>query len=311
MGGNHDHPKRLEAVAPILRLAGVHVRGDAVSPESGGVLQVQSRDGRESATIGVLPWVPESRVVDFEALLAAAGQPYQQYADAIAGLLRILGGTFSPGSVNILLGHLFVSGAFVGQEGGERPIHLGQAYAVTPEALPSTAQYVALGHVHRAQRVPAPAPTYYVGSPMQLDFGEAGQEKGVNIIEARPGLPAEVRLVPLNAGRRLRDVEGTLEELRVLAPDVGDDYLRVRVHLEGPVLELADRVREILPNAVDIRPIRPPAPEDAATDTRLSLGPEELVQEFYQRERVREMPQEVITLFRRLYEEERRETTSA
>ena len=53
------------------------------------------------------------------------------------------------------------------------------------------------------------------------------------IVEAKPGRAAAVESVPLTAGRRLRDVAGTLGELHRLAPEVGDDFLRVEVQADG------------------------------------------------------------------------------
>jgi exonuclease SbcD len=87
---------------------------------------------------------------------------------------------------------------------------------------------------------------------IQLDFGEVDQRKSVAIVEASPGKPARVREVPLTAGRRLVDVRGTFDEIVARAADVGDAYLRVFVSTEGPVPGLADRIREALPNALDV-----------------------------------------------------------
>jgi exonuclease SbcD len=310
IGGNHDHPRRLEAVRPLLQLADVHLRGMAATADTGGIVTLPSRDGKESATVAVLPWVPEGTILGFDDILAGDGQPYQSYADRVAAMVDYLGKRFRAETVNVLLAHLFVDGSYVGREGGERPIHLGQAFAITPQKLPANAQYAALGHIHRGQQVGGPCPTYYSGSPMQLDFGEAGQEKSVVIVEARVGLPAKIERIPITSGRALRDVEGQLAELPKLVAEVGNDFLRVRVHVDEPVLNLAERVREILPNAVEVTRVR--AIEDAPqSDTRLSLGPEDLLREFYRVEMGAEASDGVVALFNRLYGEEYRETDPA
>jgi exonuclease SbcD len=96
------------------------------------------------------------------------------------------------------------------------------------------------------------APARYAGSLIQLDFGEAGQRKSVVIVDASPGKPARVREVALSAGRELRDVRGTLDEVLAMADEVGDAFLRVFVKTDGPVPGIADRVRESLPNALDV-----------------------------------------------------------
>jgi DNA repair protein SbcD/Mre11 len=303
IGGNHDHPQRLRAIAPLLSLAQIHLCPEAMRPETGGVLQLPSRDGSCTATVAVLPWVPERRVVESDSLFAGQGQPYTDYAGAMSNLLQILSGSFRAETVNVLLGHLFVDGVTVGKEGGERPIHLGQAFAVTPSALPTTAQYVALGHIHRGQQLTTDVPAWYPGSLLQLDFGEAGQEKGVMIVDIRPGLPADVRRIPLSAGRRLRDLECTLDELGRYASEVGDDFLRVRVRLDEPVTNLAEKVRAILPNALDVQraKVTPLATPDQAS--RLQLGPTDLMRDFYQRHRGHPIPEATLSLFQQLYDE--------
>jgi exonuclease SbcD len=98
----------------------------------------------------------------------------------------------------------------------------------------------------------APSPARYAGSLLQLDFGERDQQKSVTIVDASVGKPSAMREVELTAGRRLLDIRGTLEEVAGNADDVGDAFLRVFVKTEGPVPGLADRVREILPNAVHV-----------------------------------------------------------
>jgi len=299
IGGNHDHPKRLAAVARVLELLKVHIRAEAVVPESGGLVRVPARDGSEAATIAVLPWVHERDVIRWESLLGR--ESHQEYADEVAQMAAHLAGACPRDTVNVLLAHLMVDGAQVG--GGERELHLGAVYAVKPQALPSSAGYIALGHVHRPQAVAAPSPARYAGSLLQLDFGERGQEKSVVLIEAHPGRPARVETVPLSAGRRLRDLEGTLAELEVLAADAGEDYLRVRVHVDGPTPGLTRQVRELLPNALEVVPVYPDR-ERTESDQRLrTLSPDQLLAEYHQATYGSAVPAPVLDLFRRLQEE--------
>jgi exonuclease SbcD len=168
-------------------------------------------------------------------------------------LLAAMTRGFSPRRIPIVLGHLFTDGALVTPGGGERELTIGIAYAVPPSRLPGQVAYVALGHVHLPQAVKgSPAPARYAGSLLQLDFGEAGQRKSVAIVEASAGRPAKVREVSLSAGRSLRDLRGTLDEVVAQSGEVGDAWLRVFVATDGPVPGIADRVRDELPNALDV-----------------------------------------------------------
>ena len=80
-----------------------------------------------------------------------------------------------------------------------------------------SANYIALGHLHRTQRMPAPAPAWYAGSPIQVDFGEEQDTKHVLVVDAEAGVPAQVEVRELTTPWTLRTVRGTLDELRAPA----------------------------------------------------------------------------------------------
>lgn len=311
IAGNHDHPRRLNAVARVLEKLDVHVRGEVMDPDA-ACLVVAGRDG-DAATVAALPWVPERRAVLFEEVAAPeVGQAYSQYAARMSNALGVCARRFRPDTVNVLMAHLFVNRALVGSGGGERPLHLTQTYAVEPQALPSTADYVALGHLHRPQAIDA-SPcrhTYYAGSLLQLDFGERDQGKRVLVFDAHPGRPPEVREITLSSGRRLREVTGTLEDLRARADSFGDDFLRVIVRTDAPVTALAARVREILPNALEVIPAPGdgPAPEEARAAVSLrSMTPLELLQRYYRSEYEADLPDDLGKLFMELSERQAEE----
>jgi exonuclease SbcD len=186
---------------------------------------------------------------------------------------------------------------------GERPLHLGQVYGVNPQQLPSRVQYIALGHLHRPQEILAPARTLYSGSLISLDFGEVEQEKRVVIVEAKPGRAAAVESVPLTAGRPLRDVSGTFEELVLRVDELRSAFLRVAVRVEGPVPGLAEQVKEMLPEAVEVTldyARKPAAPDPGRTR---SMAPAELFGEFYRRRNGAEASDDLRKLFDAVYEE--------
>lgn len=85
--------------------------------------------------------------------------------------------------------------------------------------------------------------------PLQLDFGEAGEEKSVVVVDADPGRPTRVEVVPLHAGRRLEDFTGTLEELRADAVRIGDAFVRAVLISDEPIRDLAAAAKEAAPQA--------------------------------------------------------------
>jgi exonuclease SbcD len=228
---------------------------------------------------------------------------YEAYARRIEQILHFLTKDLTPATVNLLVGHLLVSGARFGT--GERQLHLGDIYGVNAEQLPGNVQYVALGHLHRPQELLAPAKTCYSGSLIELDFGEREQDKRVVLIDAKPGRAVAIESAPLHAGRRLRDVAGTLAELQRLASEVGTDFLRVSVRAEGPTPGLADEVRELLENALEVTVDYPrqQTVAEVAGESRRTLQPAELFARFYEARNGALPAEELRKLFEEVYEE--------
>ena len=204
-------------------------------------MTLRSKDGKEEARVAVLPFVAERKVVDACLVMDAEHRWYEEYGRRIEQILAALVKGLPLTTVNIVLAHLLVDGARVGT--GERELHLGQIYGVNPQQLPSNVQYIGLGHLHRPQEVLAPAKTLYPGSLVELDFGEEQQDKSVVVFEAQPQKAPKLELVPITAGRRLRDRHRELDELERYASEWTDDYLRVRVKADSPTPGLAEASR--------------------------------------------------------------------
>ncbi len=296
--GNHDSALRMEALGKLLRPIGVEVAPRIRPPAEGGIVQVPSRDGSEVAEVACIPFVPERRFGDAAALFDASESWYQGYAQGMGELLAAMAAGFTPGRVHVVLGHLFTDGALVTPGGGERELTIGIAYAVPPSRLPGTVSYVALGHVHLPQAVKgSPAPARYAGSLLQLDFGEAGQRKSVTLVDAAPGKPAAVREVRLSAGRPLADVRGTLDEVIAQGRDLGDAYLRAFVSTDGPVPGIADRVREELPNALDVHLMYERVDHEPSAQPVSSLHPRDQFVAYYRVQHGAEPPAPILEAF--------------
>jgi exonuclease SbcD len=201
--------------------------------------------------LALLPFPSQRAIVTADALMASdAADHGGSYADRVKHILGALTERFAEGgTVNVVLAHLMVMGGVMG--GGERGAHTVFDYWVPATSFPVDAHYTALGHLHRAQRLAGPCPVHYCGSPLQLDFGETANAPSVNVVDAAPGRPATVDAVPLTAGRRLRVLHGTPDELGDLAGTTGDDHLKLVVD-SGPRPGLADELRDRFPTAVEI-----------------------------------------------------------
>jgi len=254
VAGNHDAPEFFETLAPFLAPFGIHLVGRIKPPDEGAVVTVDTAAG--TAHVACLPFLRAAQVVDF---MARADQWYGTYADRIRRITETyataLGQAAKPGDVTALVAHFMVGGVKVatGAPRGERDLHIGEAYAATTGAVPTTLDYVAMGHIHAPQPVPgSQVPAEYAGSLLQLDFGEAGEEKRVVIVDVTPGVPAALRSLPLAAGRRLRRVEGSWEEVAGRT-DLEEAYLDLIIDTDGPDPGLMDRARERFDRVVKVR----------------------------------------------------------
>ena len=303
LAGNHDSPRKLDALGRISDLLGVYAQAHVRRPDEGGVITL--RKGDEVARVAAIPWVQEGRVIDAAEVLALEPDRHQSYADAAARIYRAMCAGLDPTAVNIVAGHLFVDGArLAAVDGSERLLHIGQAYGVNAGALPSAPQYIALGHIHQPQEVlSAPAPTAYAGSLLQLDFGERGQEKVVRIVDAHPGRPVEQRPVSITRGRQLVELRGTLDEVVARADEVADAYVRVALDVERPEPGLAQRVRDAIPFAVDVRLEYERDREDESPSAIAPLSPQELFVRYYRQQHGAGPAPELLALFTELLEE--------
>jgi DNA repair protein SbcD/Mre11 len=305
VAGNHDHPVRMDAWGLLAEFVGVQARGLPRRRMEGGLIELPTKAG-EPVCVAAVPWASPGRIVEALTLARDETLAKQQYADAMRHILAHLAEGFRSDTVNLVVAHSYIAGAK--SCGSERIVTMGDEWAATAQSLPAVAQYVALGHVHRPQRIEAAGPhTQYAGSPMQLDFGEICDEKSFVVIEVGPGKPPRVERVPYEGASRLGEWTGTLTDLERNADALRHfGYLRVRIALESPMPDLNRRARQILPNIVVVEAVLPEAPtgDDAsARPTASTVAPVDQFRTFYQREHQREPRVETVTMFSDLYAE--------
>ncbi|MCX4385872.1 exonuclease SbcCD subunit D [Micromonospora peucetia] len=249
IGGNHDNGQALDALRPWAEAAGITLRGGVRENPDEHVIDGTTAGG-ERWRLAALPFLSQRyaiRAVEMYELTAA--ETSQTYADHLGRVLGRLTESFTePDRVHLVTAHLTVVGATTG--GGERDAHTVLGYAVPATVFPGTAHYVALGHLHRSQRVHGPCPIRYSGSPLAVDFGEQENVPAVTVVEVTATTAAQIREVPVTAASALRTVRGTLAQLADL--EVPDAWLRVFVR-EQPRAGLREEVQELLPQALEIR----------------------------------------------------------
>ena len=300
VAGNHDHAPTLDAYRPLAGAAGITLVGRVRRPADGGVVSFTARSDGSPVRVAALPFLSQRYAVRAAELLAhTPAENSAGYDQWVRGIVAALCAGLGPDSVNVLMAHLTVTGA-AADGGGERQAQSIFEYHVPASAFPADLHYVALGHLHRRQSVPAACPVHYSGSPLRVDFGEVDSSPAVLLVEAAPGVPARVTEVPVTSARTLRTLHGTLAELA--AAEVGpDDLLRVVVR-EPARAGLREDVLELLPGALEVRidPALAAAGRPAGERARTDRAPGDLLQD-YLRSRDIADPR-VEALFARLHE---------
>src|SRR3954447_4451589 len=252
IAGNHDHAGTFEAYRMVMRDAGIQLYGGFRPAASGGVYRFTARSTGEPAVVAILPFLSQRYAVRATEIVEnTPAENVGSYDQMVRDLLANLTAEFSDSTVNLVLAHLTCTGGAFG--GGERAAQSIFEYHVPAAVFPVEAHYVALGHLHRRQALPAPCPVHYSGAPLAVDFGEQDNTNVVCLVEVSPSTPAKVTDIPIRSGRRLRTITGTVAELIANAARFDpDDYLRVWIK-EPTRAGLRDEIAEALPNALEIR----------------------------------------------------------
>jgi len=312
IAGNHDSPDRLAAPGPLTASHGVFILGrpgDRTRPNGHrsavgrvallepqpSVLELALPCG-QTAVVAAVPYPSESRLQTLLSHSLEDRDLQSAYQEHLARVFSELAKSFRPDTVNIATSHLAIRSCMPSES--ERAL-VGGAYQIAGSALPASAQYIALGHLHRAQAVDdAPTTTRYCGAPLAFRMSEREYERTHCLVEIEPGQPAKVELVPIDAGRPLViwDVDGLDEVLRGVDDGLYTDaFIELRVnanryldHSELATLRKLPRdfvrIRSVLPEAAEL-------PADRAE--RRNLPASELFRAFF-RETVEEEPEQAL-----------------
>lgn len=296
VSGNHDNPRRFEALQPLLDLGRVTSVSAIHAPADGGVLDFDEIGAR----VVPIPWTSQRAIVSADDLISQDRDDNAvAYIDRMRRVIAALTDDLATDTVNLVVAHLMMHVEPSMTAGSERVAHTVFEYSLPAQVFPGSLSYVALGHLHRPQRIPAAAPIRYSGSPLQLDFGEAGEQKSTVLVDAEPGRPARMTELPLTAGTRLVVLRGTLEQVVEQALGFEDAHVRVVLD-EAARVGLADEVRERIPGVVDVALERAEDVKTQIGEARLGRPPRELFSEYLARTN---SDQSLVSVFDELFDE--------
>lgn len=214
VGGNHDSAGMLDAPRELLEYLNIRVVGAASENLEQDCLQLNNAQGELEAVVAAIPFLRDrdlSPSVSGENTL----DRIQRIQSGIRQRYQDMGALVEPFEVQnipiLATGHLYAQGAQASDK--QDNIYIGNTENLDVDSLPEVFAYVALGHIHRPQAVGGKNQVRYSGSLIPLSFSETKDEKGVYCLDFNGGTLKDLRFIPAPTFRRLKTIQGTLEEV--------------------------------------------------------------------------------------------------
>lgn len=200
IAGNHDSPTLLDAPRELLSQINVHV---IASPRDQPEEQVFFLQGADEIDAMIVCAVPFLRDRDIRSAVAAEDmdtkskklqeeiRSHYQKICAAAENIRNQHGFPLP---IVAMGHLFTAGGRTVDGDGVRELYIGGLAHLHSSGFPECIDYLALGHLHIAQRVGGKEQYRYCGSPLAMGFNEAEQQKYILDVSLSP---TELQVTPV------------------------------------------------------------------------------------------------------------------
>jgi exonuclease SbcD len=322
--GNHDSASRLEAPKPLLESSNVHIIG-LIEKDTNGRVDYEKLTIPIVAVSGeIKAWclaVPFLRMGDYPAIPDCTNP----YTEGVAALYQqafeYAHQKRQKGQPIIAMGHLHTSNAEkTDMDDSERPI-MGGVECVSASAFHEDIKYVALGHIHKAQRIGGKEHIRYSGSPLPMSFSELAYKHQVIVFELNEEIsnlksieiPVFVPLQRIPAAHQpLHEVLALLEQLPAADNDLKTaPYLKVNVLLESPEPGLRHKIETALIGKkvrlakIDSKyPASKEKTNEFITQEKLNeLQPLDVFSNIYQSRYNTEVPEEILRLFQQAAQE--------
>ena len=250
ISGNHDSAPRLNLFRDILRRQKLYMIGMPPQTPEEFIQQVRLEDEHGPVNFYLLPFVKPSMV---KAVLGTDENgnnlSYDATLHALIGRENI-----DRSQRNVLVSHQFYLPAGETAEEMERMdseiLTVGNIDMVRADVL-EPFDYAALGHIHKPMRVGNDR-FRYCGTPLACSLSEAGQQKGIIMVELGGKGDVKTTVLPLIPKRQVKRIKGELEE--VLAQNC-EDFVSVTLtdKVDLDVMDMQDRLRHAFPYLLEIR----------------------------------------------------------
>jgi len=256
LGGNHDSPATLNEAKELLACLRTRVIGHVTSDPQDHVLVLMDANGEPGAILCAIPFIRPRDLVkslagqsgqDKKQVLVQAIATFYQEAYAAACDLRDEMGNIS--LPIIATGHLTLVGGQTSES--VREIYIGSLDAFPANQFPPV-DYMALGHLHKAQSIKGADHIRYAGSPIPLSFDEGTRAKQVLLVEFDQGALKKIESIPIPCFRTLVSIQGDLVQIERQINELPDTpggqtlWLEVVVATDDYLTDLSGRIQTMI-----------------------------------------------------------------
>ena len=211
-GGNHDSISLLNAPSSLLQELNISVVGGVPDDFDQQIIPIYNKSNHVEAVVLAVPFLR-----DHDLRQSVSADKALDRSEVIPAAIRshyerlFVSAKNKFGNVPIIaMGHLYMQGAQISDS--EREIHVGNLMGMDRGIFPKEITYAALGHIHKPQRIDKLDHIRYSGSPVYLDFSEAGYEKIVVQVNV-DATKIEISPIKIPTFRHLLRVKGSLPEV--------------------------------------------------------------------------------------------------
>lgn len=296
ISGNHDSQERLDFGKAFFEKGNVYIEGTF----NARIRQVVLEDDYGPIHFHLIPYVTPAY-----ARHLFGDDTIETHQDVMEKILETI---HLDGGRHVLVNHNFFAGSLDEMEtsDSERLLSIGGTEVIDVE-LVKDFDYVALGHLHRPQKVKYDH-VRYSGSILKYSVSEIDTVKGVYLVDLKEKGNVSVTFCPLRPLRDFIRIEGKLEEL--LQPDVylsvdRDAYIHAVLTDEKDLYDPLGQLRTVYPYILQID--RPHFLLEAVHSTRRKAvktkTPFELYQDFFLEMTGQELEPSELTIIREVMSE--------
>lgn len=250
ISGNHDSGLRLNCFREILDEQKVHMIGLPPRTENEYIEKVTLTDEFGPLNFYLLPFVKPSMVKQIVGVDENGNN--LSYDAALHRLIERE--KVNTTERNVLVSHQFylpVGGDAEKVDRMDSEIRtVGNIDAVSADVF-ELFDYAALGHIHKPMKVGSEV-YRYCGTPLACSVSEAGQQKGIIMVEMGSKNSVKTTILPLKPLREVRIIKGSLEDVLAQAcEDFVTVILTDKVDLD--IMDMQDRIRMAFPYLLEIR----------------------------------------------------------